>query len=99
MLLLLYWPNPLLELDQASHVWGEVVLFAARWRRLVAAVLLVLVGHHLLDAYHGFSLADQRHLGDTMKRRKKKDLISHLIKKVMLIFGGFFILIGKCDMQ
>ncbi|KAG7221244.1 hypothetical protein INR49_017414 [Caranx melampygus] len=46
-------PNPLLKLDQAGHVRGEVVLFAAWRRRLVAAVLLVLVVHHLLDADHG----------------------------------------------
>lgn len=59
MFLLLRRPNALLELDQASHVRREL---AARRRRLVAAVLLVLVGHHLLDAYHGLRLADQRHL-------------------------------------
>lgn len=64
MLLLLYRPDALLQLDQASHVRGEVVVLAARRGRLVAAVLLVLVGHHLLDAYHGLRLTDQRHLGD-----------------------------------
>lgn len=64
MFLLLYRPDPFLQLDQASHVWREVVLLAARWRLLVAAVLLVLVGHHLLDAYHGLGFTDQRHLMD-----------------------------------
>lgn len=66
VLLLLNWPDPLLELDQASHVWGEVVLFAAWRRRLVAAVLLILIGHHLLDTYHGFGLTYQGHLADTI---------------------------------
>lgn len=66
--LLLYRPDPLLQLDQASHIRGEVVLLAA-WRRwLVAAVLLVLVGHHLLDAYHGLGFTDQRHLVDAVIR-------------------------------
>lgn len=64
VLLLLYRPDPFLELDQACHVWGQVVRLAARRGLLVATVLLVLVGHHLLDAYHGFGLADQRHLID-----------------------------------
>lgn len=62
MLLLLHRPDALLQLDQASHVWGEVVVLAARRGRLVAAVLLVLIGHHLLDADHGLSLTDQGHL-------------------------------------
>lgn len=60
--LLLRRPDPLLQLDQAGHLRGEVVLLASRRGRLVAAVLLVLVGHHLLDADHGLGLADQRHL-------------------------------------
>lgn len=60
--LLLRRPDPLLQLDQAGHLRGEVVLLAPRRGRLVAAVLLVLVGHHLLDADHGLGLADQRHL-------------------------------------
>lgn len=67
MLLLLDRPDPLLQLDQASHVRGEVVVLAAGWRWLVAAVLLVLVGHHLLDAYHGLSFTDQRHLVEERK--------------------------------
>ncbi len=70
--LLLCRPDPLLQLDQASHVRGQVVLLAARWRRLVAAVLLVLVGHHLLDAYHGLSFTDQRHLADAVIMEEKK---------------------------
>lgn len=60
--LLLHRPDPFLQLDQAGHLRGEVVLLASRRGRLVAAVLLVLVGHHLLDADHGLGLADQRHL-------------------------------------
>lgn len=60
--LFLHRPDPLLQLDQTGHLRGQVVLFASRRRRLVAAVLLVLVGHHLLDADHGLGLADQRHL-------------------------------------
>lgn len=60
--LLLDWSNALLQLDQAGHVRGKVVVLAARWRRLVAAVLLVLVAHHLLDANHGLCLTDQRYL-------------------------------------
>lgn len=60
--LLLHRPDPLLQLDQTGHLRGDVVLLAS-WRgRLVAAVLLVLVGHHLLDADHRLGLADQRHL-------------------------------------
>lgn len=70
MPLLLYRPDPFLQLDQASHIRGDVVLLTARWRRLVTAVLLILVGHHLLDAYHGFSLADQRDLVDAMMKKK-----------------------------
>lgn len=62
MLLLLHRPDALLQLDQASHVRGEMVVLAARRGRLVAAVLLVLIGHHLLDADHGLSFTDQRHL-------------------------------------
>lgn len=60
--LLFHWPDPLLQLDQAGHLRREVVLLASRWGRLVAAIFLVLVGHHLLDADHGLGLADQRHL-------------------------------------
>lgn len=60
--LLFRWPDPLLQLDQAGHLRREVVLLASRRGRLVAAVFLVLVGHHLLDADHGLGLADQRHL-------------------------------------
>lgn len=62
MLLLLHRPDALLQLDQTSHVWGEMVVLAARRGRLIAAVLLVLIGHHLLDADHGLSFTDQRHL-------------------------------------
>lgn len=79
VLLLLYRSNPLLQLDQASHVRGKVVLLAARWRRLVAAVLLVLVVHHLLDAYHGFGLTYKRHLMDM--RMNKKKCQNHLINR------------------
>lgn len=62
--LLLCRLDPLLQLDEARHLRREVVLLAARGRRLVAAVLLVLIGHHLLDAYHGLGFADQRCLMD-----------------------------------
>lgn len=71
---LLQRPDALLQLHQASHVRGAVVLLAARRGRLVAAVLLVLVGHHLLDAYHGLSFTDQRHL-------EKKNHVTFLIFK------------------
>lgn len=60
--LLLHRPDALLQLDQTGHLRREVVLLASRRRWLVAAVLLVLVGHHLLDADHRLGLADQRHL-------------------------------------
>lgn len=70
---LLYRPDPLLQLDQASHVRGEVVLLAAWWGRRVAAVLLALVGHHLLDAYHGLSFTDQRHLVDNMVMEEEEE--------------------------
>lgn len=72
MFLLLYRPDPFLQLDQASHVRGEVIVLAAWRRRLIAAVLLVLVGHHLLNAYHGLSFTDQRHLVDTTIREEEK---------------------------
>lgn len=58
----LFRSNAFLQLHETSHVWGQVALFAARRRRLIAAVLLVLVGHHLLDAYHGFGLTDEWNL-------------------------------------
>lgn len=77
VLFLLHRPDPFLKLDQASDIWGDVVLLAARWRRLVTAVLLILVGHHLLDAYHWLSLADQRHLVGAMME-KKNVCLNHL---------------------
>ena len=64
--LLLQRPEALLQLHEASHLLVVVVLPAARGRGLEASVLLVLVGHHLLDAYHGLSLTDQRHLENAM---------------------------------
>ncbi|TNN81516.1 hypothetical protein EYF80_008288 [Liparis tanakae] len=70
-LLLLLRPDAFLQPHQAGHIWGAVVLPAARWR-LVAAILLVLVGHHLLDADHGLSFTDQRHLGHAVVTEEKK---------------------------
>lgn len=70
VLLPLVWPEAFLQLHQAGHVRGEVALPAACWRRLVAAILLILVGHHLLDAYHGLGLTDQRHLVDAAVTEK-----------------------------
>lgn len=69
VLLLLGGLDAFLQLDQAGHVRGEVVVLAAwRWR-LVAAILLVLVGHHLLDADHWLGFTDERYLVKESRRR------------------------------
>lgn len=58
---LLLRPDALLQLPETGHVWREAVGFPrGAWRRWLEAVLLV--GHHLLDADHGFGLTDKRNL-------------------------------------
>lgn len=70
----LFRSNAFLQLHETSHVWGQVALFAARRRRLIAAVLLVLVGHHLLDAYHGFGLTDEWNLEEEEEEGEQRRL-------------------------
>lgn len=58
---LLLRPDALLQLPETGHVGREVIGFprGAGWRKLEAVLL---VGHHLLDADHGFGLTDERNL-------------------------------------
>lgn len=68
VLLLLSRPDAFLQLDQTGHVRGEVVVLGARRWWLVAAILLVLIGHHLLDADHWLGFTDKGYLAGEDKR-------------------------------
>lgn len=79
----LFRSNAFLQLHETSHVWGQVALFAARRRRLIAAVLLVLVGHHLLDAYHGFGLTDEWNLEEEEEEEQRRLYVGDLSHNTM----------------